>query len=51
MGLVGRALVDQLIDAPYIDKIITLILASAEHVSSKVCSHVVDFDQLEKYAE
>lgn len=50
-GLVGRALVDQLSDAAHIGKVITLTRKAAEHPSSKVFNHVVDFDQLKDYAE
>jgi uncharacterized protein YbjT (DUF2867 family) len=50
-GLVGRALVDQLADAVHIGKVITLTRRPAEHSSSKVFNHVVDFDYLENYSE
>lgn len=50
-GLVGRALVDQLVDAVHIGKVVTLTRRPAEHSSSKVFNHVVDFDYLEKYSE
>ena len=50
-GLVGRALVDQLADAVHIGKVVTLTRRPAEHFSSKVFNHVVDFDYLEKYSE
>jgi uncharacterized protein YbjT (DUF2867 family) len=50
-GLVGSALVNQLANAEYIAKVITLTRKSTEHASSKVVNHVVDFDHLENYAE
>lgn len=48
-GLVGRTLVDQLAEADHIEKIITLTRQAADHPSSKVSNHVVDFNQLDKY--
>ncbi len=49
-GLVGRAVVDQLADAEHISKVITLTRRPAEHSSSKIHNHVVEFDHLEDYA-
>lgn len=49
-GLVGRALVNQLVDADHISKVITLTRRSTKHSSSKVLNQVVDFDHLEDYA-
>ena len=49
-GLVGRSLVNQLAAADHIDKVITLTRRSAEHSSSKVFNHVVEFNKLEDYA-
>ena len=49
-GLVGRALVDQLDEADYIGKIITLTRRSSPHPSPKVFNQVVDFDHLEDHA-
>lgn len=50
-GLIGKALVDLLVAAVHIDKIITLTRRTTEHSSSKVFNYIVDFDQLENYAE
>jgi uncharacterized protein YbjT (DUF2867 family) len=49
-GLVGRALVDQLVDADHIGKVITITRRSAKHSSSKVFNQVMGFDRLEDYA-
>ena len=49
-GLVGRSLVEQLIGADHIQKIITLTRKPTDYASVKVINHVVDFDQLENYA-
>jgi len=45
-GLIGRALIDQLVDAEHISKIITLTRSQATHPSSKVENHVINFDNL-----
>ncbi len=50
-GLIGKSLVDQLVDSDGISKIITLTRRSATHLSAKVSNQVVDFEQLEHYAE
>lgn len=50
-GLVGSALVDQLVDARHIGKIITLTRRSSKHSSSKVSNQVVDFENLDQYTE
>ena len=50
-GLVGRALTDQLAAANHVKEIITLTRRPAQHPSIKVRNHVVDFEQLEKYAD
>ena len=49
-GLVGEALVNQLVGADHISKIITLTRSPAEHSSSKVHNQVINFDQMEDYA-
>ena len=49
-GLVGRSLVDQLIHADHIEKIITLTRRPVTNDSAKVINHVVDFEQLENSA-
>jgi uncharacterized protein YbjT (DUF2867 family) len=50
-GLVGRELVDHLVNTEHIGKIVTLTRSSAKHSSSKVFNHVVDFEYLENYTE
>jgi uncharacterized protein YbjT (DUF2867 family) len=49
-GLVGRALVDQLVASEHIGMIITLTRRTAEHFSPKVHNQVVRFDHLEEHA-
>ena len=49
-GLVGRALVEQLVQAEHISKIVTLTRKVTEHASLKVVNHVVDFDHLQDHA-
>lgn len=49
-GLVGKALVDQLVSANHIEQVITLTRRPVEHVSAKVVNHVVDFDSLHHQA-
>ncbi|MCG6202673.1 NAD(P)H-binding protein [Psychromonas antarctica] len=48
-GLVGRALVDQLVNAENISKIVTLTRRSDTHLSPKVFNQIVDFDNLERH--
>ena len=50
-GLIGKFLTNQLVDAGQIKGIVTLTRRPAEHPSTKVHNHVVDFDQLENYAD
>ena len=50
-GLVGQALVDHLAEAIHICKIISLTRTPAKHPSAKVFNQVVNFDDLENYAE
>lgn len=49
-GLVGRALTDQLTDAPHISRVVTLTRRSAHHSSPKICNNVVNFDRLKDHA-
>ncbi|REG86597.1 NAD-dependent epimerase/dehydratase family protein [Marinomonas pollencensis] len=46
-GLVGRALVDQLVGMASIDRVVTLTRCPAPHSAAKVDNHQVDFDHLE----
>ncbi|MBA6399815.1 NAD(P)H-binding protein [Colwellia sp. BRX10-4] len=48
-GLVGRAIVDQLVSCDHISEIITLTRRPSPHASTKVCNQVVDFDHLNNY--
>lgn len=48
-GLVGRAIVDQLVSSEHVSEIITLTRRPSPHVSTKVCNQVVDFDHLNNY--
>jgi uncharacterized protein YbjT (DUF2867 family) len=50
-GVVGRALVDSLVNASHICKIISITRRASKHMSSKVVNHVVDFDNLTDYSE
>ena len=50
-GLVGKALVDQLVDADHISKVITLTRSKAKHSSLKVQNQVINFYQMEEYAK
>lgn len=50
-GLVGRALVDQLVGIEAITKVVTLTRRPAHHDAEKVENQVVDFDRLEDYAD
>jgi len=49
-GLVGAALVEQLITAAHISRIITLTRSPVHYSSEKVSNHVVDFASPETYA-
>jgi len=49
-GLVGHALIEQLIAAEEISQVITLTRRPIEYASVKVMNYVVDFDQLEQHA-
>jgi uncharacterized protein YbjT (DUF2867 family) len=49
-GLVGKALVDQLAQAPHVDKVIAVTRRHIENTSPKVANEVVDFDQLQNHA-
>ncbi|WP_310649611.1 MULTISPECIES: hypothetical protein [unclassified Colwellia] len=48
-GLVGHAIVQQLVNTDYIDKVITLTRRPSPHSSTKVINQVVDFDHLDNY--
>ena len=48
-GLVGRSLVNQLVDSDHISKIITLTRNKAEHASLKVNNHIINFDKMEDH--
>jgi len=50
-GVVGRALVDQLVVASHIDEVVTLTRRPAPHSSPKVHNRVVDFERLGDYAD
>jgi len=50
-GLIGKSLVDQLANSDHISKIITLTRRADTHLSAKVFNQVVDFEQLEHYAD
>lgn len=49
-GLIGNHLVEQLISAPHITKVITLTRRPVSHNTDKVINHVVDFENLAQYA-
>lgn len=49
-GLVGSALVNKLVTADHVDKVITLTRRPVIHDSEKVENHIVDFDNLDKAA-
>lgn len=49
-GLVGRAVVEQLVQVEKIDKIITLTRRPSHHDSNKVFNQVVDFECLDDYS-
>lgn len=48
-GLVGSALVEQLIESDMVNQIVTLTRRPDPRESSKVSNHVVDFEQLAEY--
>nr|WP_010131319.1 NAD(P)H-binding protein [Microbulbifer agarilyticus] len=48
-GLVGRALVERLVNSTDFAHVVTLTRRPAPHQSTKVENHVVNFDQLEDY--
>jgi len=50
-GLIGRALVDQLVKSEQISKVITLTRTESKHHSVKVINHIVDFACLEDSAD
>lgn len=50
-GLVGKAIVDQLVEAEHIQAIHTLTRRKVEHISPKVTNHIVNFDQLRDHAQ
>ena len=50
-GLIGRALVNKLVESDHINKIITLTRSVADHPSEKVDNHIVDFNHLEDASE
>ena len=45
----GRALIELLVSADHIEKVITLTRRQALHPSAKVCNHVIDFDRINDY--
>jgi len=49
-GLVGKALVDQLVDAQHIEKIITITRRESVHKSNKVINKVVNFEHLSEFS-
>ncbi|GAB6142998.1 NAD-dependent epimerase/dehydratase family protein [Desulfocicer niacini] len=49
-GLVGRALTDQLADAPHISHVVTLTRRLSPHSSVKVFNNVINFDRLKAHA-
>jgi len=49
-GLVGQAVVEQLVQVEKIDKIITLTRRPSHHDSNKVFNQVVDFECLDDYS-
>lgn len=50
-GLVGKALVQQLSQAPHIRQVVAITRRPVDYDSDKVCNRVVDFDQLETAAD
>ena len=49
-GLVGRSLVEQLVDATHVDRVVTVTRRAIAHASPKVANEVVNFDKLDDYA-
>ncbi|SDZ77671.1 NAD-dependent epimerase/dehydratase family protein [Microbulbifer marinus] len=49
-GLIGRQLIDQLVDADHIGEIISLTRRAAPHPSAKVRNEVLDFARLDESA-
>lgn len=49
-GLVGRALVEQLVAARHVDRVVTVTRRAVRHASPKVTNHVVDFERLDDAA-
>lgn len=49
-GLVGRSLVEQLVDAHHVDRVVTITRRPFGHASPKVANHVVDFERLDDAA-
>ncbi len=50
-GLVGKALVDQLVAADHIERVVVIARRAVSHPSDKVVCHAVDFDKLDHYAD
>lgn len=50
-GLVGRALVEQLVDASHVDRVVTITRRPVGHASPKITNRVVDFERLEEHAD
>lgn len=50
-GLVGKELVIQLASAPFIEKVVAVARRPVNYGSAKISNQVVDFDNLDKYAE
>lgn len=50
-GLIGSALVEKLIDAEHVSKIITLTRKPTNYSSPQVFNEVVDFENLQHYSE
>jgi uncharacterized protein YbjT (DUF2867 family) len=49
-GLVGRALVEQLVAASHVSSVVTVTRRDAPHDAPKVINHVVDFERLADHA-
>ncbi|CAA0092611.1 Uncharacterised protein [Zhongshania aliphaticivorans] len=49
-GVVGRALVDQLVEADHIAKVVTLTRRAVSHPSLKVANHIVNFEELDNHS-
>ena len=50
-GLIGKNLVDQLINKESVEKIITITRRPVEYQSTKVINKVIDFDHIENYKD